>query len=391
MNILEIALFTIGGIYVLFNIILTAGVAAGSKSVKSENGKNKPSEPNVSVIVPARNEEQNIKRCLDSLEALDYPEDKLEIVIIDDNSDDNTASIVQNYCDRIKHFSLLSLNGSSESTGANNTGASTKNTGAGGKIAALKYGYQETSGDIILQTDADCAVPSGWIKTITSIMDKEVGIVGGAIMLDEYSKRNSWITRILSLAWLYLLGVGAGANGAGFPLSCFGNNLAVRRTAYEDAGGYDAIPFTFTEDFALFKSITRAGWRSSFSLKNTSVILSRPPDSLRNFINQRLRWATGGIKLAGPGIILLIAAFLLHLLVIAAVAFNISLSVLVTVIIVTGFSDFIFLATLTNKVNKSKLLLYFPLFEVYFFLSTTLFGLALPFVSSLKWKDRKYR
>ena len=384
MNILEIALFTIGGIYVLFNIILTAGVAAGSKSVKSENGKNKPSEPNVSVIVPARNEEQNIKRCLDSLEALDYPEDKLEIVIIDDNSDDNTASIVQNYCDRIKHFSLLSLQGSSESAGANNTGAS-------GKIAALKYGYQETSGDIILQTDADCAVPSGWIKTITSIMDKEVGIVGGAIMLDEYSKRNSWITRILSLDWLYLLGVGAGANGAGFPLSCFGNNLAVRRTAYEDAGGYDAIPFTFTEDFALFKSITRAGWRSSFSLKNTSVILSRPPDSLRNFINQRLRWATGGIKLAGHGIILLIAAFLLHLLVIAAVAFNISLSVLVTVIIVTGFSDFIFLATLTNKVNKSKLLLYFPLFEVYFFLSTTLFGLALPFVSSLKWKDRKYR
>ena len=384
MNILEIVLFTIGGIYVLFNIILTAGVAAGSKSVKNENGKNKPSEPNVSVIVPARNEEQNIKRCLDSLEALDYPEDKLEIVIIDDNSDDNTASIVQNYCDRIKHFSLLSLNGSSESAGA-------KSTGASGKIAALKYGYQETSGDIILQTDADCAVPSGWIKTITSIMDKEVGIVGGAIMLDEYSKRNSWITRILSLDWLYLLGVGAGANGAGFPLSCFGNNLAVRRTAYEDAGGYDAIPFTFTEDFALFKSITRAGWRSSFSLKNTSVILSRPPDSLRNFINQRLRWATGGIKLAGPGIILLIAAFLLHLLVIAAVAFNISLSVLVTVIIVTGFSDFIFLATLTNKVNKSKLLLYFPLFEVYFFLSTTLFGLALPFVSSLKWKDRKYR
>lgn len=391
MNILEIALITVGGIYVLFNIILTAGVAAGSKSVKSDNGKNKPSEPNVSVIVPARNEEQNIKRCLDSLEALDYPEDKLEIVIIDDNSDDSTASIVQNYCDRIKHFSLLSLNGSSESGSPKNTGANTENTGASGKIAALKYGYKETSGEIILQTDADCAVPSGWIKTITSNMEKEVGIVGGAVILDEYSKRNSWITRILSLDWLYLLGVGAGANGAGFPLSCFGNNLAVRKTAYEDAGGYDAIPFTFTEDFALFKSITRAGWRGSFSLEESSVIFSRPPDSFRDFINQRLRWATGGIKLAGPGIILLIAAFLLHLLVIAAVAFSISLSVLLTVIMVTGFSDFIFLSTLTNKVNKSKLLLYFPLFEIYFFLSTTLFGLILPFVSSLKWKDRKYR
>lgn len=369
MTMFEILLIVAAGIYVVLSVLLTIGLKKKSR-VHSDY------EPPVSIVIPVRNEEENIERCLISLEALEYPRDKLEIIVVDDHSDDNTASIVQSFSERNPTISLISL--------------SEQKNSESGKIAALAQGYSFSSGEIILQTDADCVVPQRWVCSMVSRFEDGVGIVGGMTILDTFHRINTCFTQMQSLDWMYLLGVGAGASGIGIPLSCFGNNLAVRRAAYESAGGYESLPFTFTEDFAVFRAITRSGWNAAYSLEEDSLIQSLPPKTFRAFLNQRLRWASGGIKLAGAGIVFLAAAFLLHFLVIISIVFNVSPLYWTAAICTASVFDFIFLYILAKKVNRIKLLLYFPLLELYYYLYTTVFGLLMPFISSLSWKGRKY-
>lgn len=368
----EILLIAAAGIYAVSSVLLTIGLMKKSR-IRSDY------EPTVAIVIPVRNEEENIERCLTSLKALEYPGDKLETVIVDDHSDDNTASIVQSFSERNSTISLVSM---SEQNPAERDES--------GKIAALAQGYRVSDGEIILQTDADCAVPRQWIRSMVSRFEDGVGIVGGMTILDTFRGINTCFTQMQSLDWMYLLGVGAGASGIGIPLSCFGNNLAVRRTAYEAAGGYESIPFTFTEDFAVFQAITRSGWNAAYSLEEGSLIRSLPPKTLRAFLNQRLRWASGGIKLAGAGLVFLAAAFLLHFLVIISIVFSVSPLYWTAAICTASIFDFIFLYILAKKVNRIELLLYFPLLELYYYLYTTVFGLLMPFISSLSWKGRKY-
>ena len=368
----EILLIAAAGIYSVLSLLLTIGLMKKSQ-IRSNY------EPRVSIVIPARNEEGNIERCLSSLEELEYPRDKLEIVVVDDHSDDNTASIVQSFSKRNPIISLVSLSGGNPAE-----------RDESGKIASLARGYHFSSGEIVLQTDADCVVPPRWIRSMVSRFEDGVGIVGGMTILDMFHRINTCFTQMQSLDWMYLLGVGAGASGIDIPLSCFGNNLSVRRAAYEGIGGYDSIPFTFTEDFALFQAITRSGWNAAYSLEEDSLIRSLPPKTFRAFLNQRLRWAFGGIKSAGTGLVFLASAFLLHILVIISIVFSVSPLYWTAALCITIVFDFIFLYILVKKVNMIKLLLYFPLLELYYYLYTTIFGLLMPFISSLSWKGRKY-
>ncbi len=366
----EIFLIAVTILYVGIGVLLSIG-AARKQSSRMDY------EPVVSVIVPARNEEENIGNCLQSLCRIDYPTRKLQIIVVDDNSEDKTASVVREYCTSEKNVSLLTLSSDDHS--------------GPGKISALACGYKYAEGEIIFQTDADCEVSEGWIKNMLTVFGGNVGIVGGMILPQPPPEKKTCFIDVQTLDLMYLLGVGAGANALGIPLSCFGNNLAIRRKAYDAVGGYESVPFTFTEDFAIFQAIARAGWNTGFALTEFSLVYSRPPRVFSEFINQRLRWAVGGIKLAGKGGVLLIAAFVFHLAIPIAVIIEANAMVVVSSVAAAAVADLMLLTNLAKRVGKMPVLWSFLLFEVYFFLYTSVFGLVVPFAKSLKWKGRKYR
>ncbi|MFC1513379.1 glycosyltransferase [candidate division KSB1 bacterium] len=357
------------GVYTLFSILLIAGVIVRDKKCLDIT-------PDVSIIIPARNEEKNLKRCLESLEKLNYPKEKLEIIIVNDHSTDNTCKIAESFCERNGHFSLLNLSDHTEAEK--------------GKISALKAGFSNTQGEIVLQTDADCRVQPDWVNAMISRFKENTGIVGGVTLIETKNKINACFGYLQSLDWLYLIGVGAGAYRIGIPLSSFGNNIAIRRMAYSDAGGYEKIPFTFTEDFAIFRNIIKSGWKASYSLENNSVVQSLSPENIKSFINQRLRWTAGGIKLAGMGVLLLLSAFILHILVPAGLLLNDITGLSLKIFSLTFLLDLIFLSVLSLKTKRAGLLLIFPVFELYYYLYTTVLGLIFPFSTTLSWKERKY-
>ena len=113
----------------------------------------------ISVIIPARNEENNIAACLDSLAEQDYPKDLLEIIVADDHSTDETAGIVNRYAGS----GIILLELKKEMTDSPQT--------SGSKKAAITAAIKKSTGTLIITTDADCLFPKKWLRTLVSFYE----------------------------------------------------------------------------------------------------------------------------------------------------------------------------------------------------------------------------
>lgn len=363
----------IGIIYFILGASLTVGVI---KTTTPKIDLEDQDLPLVTVIVAARNEENSIRKCIDSIIDLDYPSEKLDIVIINDHSEDETDVIVRSFQEKNQNLKYLDLTGD-ESKGF-------------GKANALAEGFKLCSGEFVFQTDADCTVPKSWIQNSLKHFDESVGIVGGMTIVDP-KLINRHFDKIQSVDWMYLLGVGGGSIELGVPLSCIGNNLIVRKAAYESVGGYEKIPSTVTEDFAIFQNIVRSGWKAGYTINEESLIYTEPEKTVVDFLRQRARWAAGGVKLAGRGIVLLAAAYLLHLGVLISPFIGASFYHVIFAVFCSFLADYIFLFAIGKKLNKLNLLENFFSFELYFYFSTTFMGMFFPFVTEIIWKGRKLK
>lgn len=327
--------------------------------------------PSATVIVAARNEEANILRCLESLEKLDYPEEKLSIIIVDDNSDDKTGEIISRFIQGKPKFRKLV---SPPAQGS-----------LRGKANAIHCAVGQAEGEIILTTDADCAVSPGWARTIASYYTDDVGSVYGYT-----GQRASGIfSGIQNLDFLYLLGVAAGAINFGKPLSCIGNNMSYRRSAYIEAGGYAAIPFSVTEDFELLFAISRLKkYNIIYPLDRNAYVESFPCSTIRQLYWQKVRWGRGGMNSPLRGFVVMAAGFLASLGVLISPFF---FSYVVLAMIFLKFAaDFLFLFVILQSLHRISSLRYFIFFELYFIFYVLALPVAVLFRKKIIWKGREF-
>lgn len=234
--------------------------------------------PVVSVLVPARNEARTIRQTLESLANLDYPIDQLEILIGNDDSEDETAQIVADFIQSHAHFQLITIPKSKK-----------KVAGKAGVLAILA---QKAQGEFLFMTDADTALPSTWIKTILPYFEQNMGIITGFTI----ARPTNFFAKMQSLDWLIGLGLIQVASDLGLPMTSVGNNVAVRTEAYHQTGGYEKIPFSVTEDYALFQAIIKLNYGFK-NLKNREVFaFTKPEKNLSDLLKQRIRWASGAME-----------------------------------------------------------------------------------------------
>ena len=119
----------------------------------------------VSIIIPARNEEENIVSCLDSIKDISYPADKWELIVVDDRSEDATFRIAKAYEDKIQNFKVLRIKYKAPSP----------------KKYAIETAIKEASGDIIFTTDADCMPQKEWISEMVKYFNPGTAMVIGNI------------------------------------------------------------------------------------------------------------------------------------------------------------------------------------------------------------------
>ncbi len=237
--------------------------------------------PAISILVAARNEEHNILHCMESLHALDYPKDKTEIIIGNDLSTDSTKEIIEEYIKDKPHFRCVSL-----------TGDEFPNTKGKARVLAVLAALAK--GKVLLITDADIFVNPHWAKgMVNALLSTKSGMVAGVTNI----KAHNFFTRFQQVDWLYFMGIFYTFSTIKRPISAVGNNMALLREAYEATGGYETIPFSITEDYALFKAVRAKGYTSRQLMNSDTLLYSKPMDTMMGLLKQRKRWLVGGFDL----------------------------------------------------------------------------------------------
>lgn len=327
--------------------------------------------PFISVLLAVRNEEENITECLKALSKTDWPANKIEFLVGNDQSEDRTAELVRTFQKKDPRFRLFEIR---ENLGL-----------ARGKANVLAHLTHEAKGSFFCITDADIRVPETWIKGLVGTWEKGTGTVNGVTMV----KGESWFSRFQCIDWINAFGMVRVVTKHGIPVSAVGNNMLISRESYFSTGGYEHITFSVTEDLRLFQETIKKGWNYKNLLQPEVLAFTEPVKSLAGFLNQRKRWTTGAVQL--PRILL----FVLSLQ-------SLSLPFLLMVILYPLEGLFLWLLQTTlryiftslclRKVGKPEYRKFIPLFIILQpllgFLQILNFNFYQP--GQLDWKGRTY-
>ena len=225
-------------IFSVFLIILALGTLRSWKIHDSE-------KLNYSIVIACRNEEHNLPILFDSLTKLDYPIDKFEVIIVDDASTDNSFNLIKAYCEKQMNASFFQIKEKSKEYL--------------GKKAALKLATENAKFEILLFTDADCLLKTNWISSYNNYFSKETGFVAGSYEVTDASSFQRFCNQISSAIYACTIGLG-------FPFSAAGGNMAVRKDAFLEVGGYEKIRKNLAgDDKQLLNLIKSTSWEIRYN------------------------------------------------------------------------------------------------------------------------------
>ncbi len=240
---------------------------------------NKKSPENAfSILVPFRNEVQNLPDLLDSFSTLHFPNSNFELIFIDDFSTDNSSKIIENWHKENSSIQLKLITNNQKSL-------SPKKEALSKAIGIAKYEW-------IITTDADCCVPMNWLKTLDQfIQTHDAAMVIGAVKLRESS---NVFVHFQKLEILSLQGTTIGTFGCKLPFMCNGANFAYTKKLFAELHGYvNNNNIGSGDDVFLLQKAVRICPEKVFYLKNSDfVVETKAEKTLYNLIQQRIRWAS---------------------------------------------------------------------------------------------------
>lgn len=220
--------------------------------------------PLVSIIVPARDEEEDMAAILQDLHAQAYPRDRMEVLVVDDGSTDRTAVIVEGMMRSWPGLRLL-------------------RSDAPGKKAAITTGVNAAKGEVVLLTDADVRCGPQRVRSIAAHWSKEQSDL---IILPVWTEGHGLIGRIQEDEQAALLGMSMTTASL-----AYGANLAFARVAFHSIGGYQGDRFASGDDVFLLQGMKEAGKKITSLFSVEAAVSATAEPSLRAAILQRLRWA----------------------------------------------------------------------------------------------------
>lgn len=337
-------------------------------------------KPFVSVIVPFRNETEVILNCLKSLESQNYPEDKYELLFIDDFSDDDSIRKLTSEKQR-PSTKILSLPDEYEKLSP--------------KKRSIKYGIQNAVGEIILTTDADCLHQKDWLASMVSAFDESTGFVSGPV---KFSETKNLFGKIQQLEFAGLVLTGAGLIGDGSATICNAANIAYRKDAFNFVDGYeDNQHLSSGDDEFLMQKIAKTGkYKVQFLFSEEAIVETEANRYVRDFAQQRKRWASKGLFYNDKILILkliLIYFFFLSLpvqLLLGLIMHPIFLSSLLVMVLGKVFLEYLILRKGIPLLYRSIAIHLFIIAEMLHVPYILVSGLAGAF-GHFEWKGRKLK
>jgi cellulose synthase/poly-beta-1,6-N-acetylglucosamine synthase-like glycosyltransferase len=337
----------------------------------------------ISVIIPARNEAANISYCVQSILAQDYPKELLEIIVVDDHSEDSTADIVTAFKEaNVKCIKLAEHVYGDEQLVAY-------------KKKALSVGIAHARGQLIVTTDADCTMGDQWLRNIAAIYEKERPVMIVAPV--DFTSNERGIEIFQSLDFMSMQGITAASHKLKLGNMSNGANLAFEKHAYEQVNGYAGIDHLASgDDYLLMMKMHKAfPERISYLKAKDAIVMTAPQPDMNSFLQQRIRWASKSGKYDDKKMTAILGFIYLYnlslfILFIAGFFNNYFFITSIAHLGAKAAIELIYLFPVAGFFGKRKQLFLFPFFQPAHVGYIVVAGL-LGFAGVYKWKGRKVR
>jgi biofilm PGA synthesis N-glycosyltransferase PgaC len=340
--------------------------------------ENEPLNPipklTISILVAVRNEPFTLPLLLSDLSRQNYPPELFEIIVIDDHSDTKLSFVpeVRDYPG--SNLRLYDLPDNRL-----------------GKKEALLEGAKYSKGEILLFTDADCRVSPDWIRShAEKYLQEQPGLIIGLV---DFQTEKNFFQAFSRIDFLSMVISSAGCAGLKKPVLCNGANLSVRKELYTNLSHQLRNSIFSGDDVFLLHAVKKLkNEKISVLKKHDSIVKSKPPVNFREFIHQRLRWASKSKNYSDRDTIALASLVLLTnlFLVVAAILCLLSDRILVftALLLIKTTADLILLSSGLKFFGGMKQLFLLPLFEILYPFYVLFFGFGSLFLK-ISWKGRK--
>ncbi len=343
----------------------------------------------VSIIIAARNEEKVIAACLASITKQTYPANLFEIILVDDHSTDATVSIAESF--RTNNLKIIQLH--------NFDGIAKLNSY---KKKAIEKAIEIAKGSLVITTDADCMVPKKWLETIVDFFrQKDTVFIAAPVVYADPLPGDPAFIKLLkifqSLDFMTLQGITGASVYKRFHNMCNGANLAYTKDAFNEVEGFKNIDnIASGDDMLLMHKIQKVHPGKIAFLKSADVIVeTQPASSLKEFMNQRIRWASKADSYTDYKItsVLLLVYMLNAWILITGLASFFSLIYLylfLLLIILKTSVELFFIYPVAKFFRKQKLLWWFIPAQPFHIIYTIVAGWLGKF-GSYSWKGRRVK
>ena len=343
------------------------------------------SKTTFTIVIPFRNEAKNLSQLLESISQLNYPKNLFEVILVNDESDDDSVKIIK---DIVSKRPFDCAQGDIKVVQNNRISNSPKKDAITSAITVSNHSW-------IITTDADCMLPKYWLDAFDEFI--QTNTVNCIVAPVTYNMQQSFFNRFQTLDVLSLQGATIGGFGINYPFLCNGANFAYRKSEFKVLNGFDGNTEIASGDdiFLLEKFKIKDAKKVHYLKSEKAIVTTNPVSSLKELIQQRLRWASktskssnGFSKLVG---VLVFLANLLCVLMIPMVIFNVlTLKAALALFIIKFSIDFLLLYKTSRFFNQETVLfsylfssVIYPFFSVYIVLLSSF--------KSYSWKGRTFR
>ncbi|HEX5153817.1 MAG TPA: glycosyltransferase [Parafilimonas sp.] len=336
-----------------------------------------------SIIIPARNEEQNIEACIQTILNNDYPRNLFEIIVADDFSTDATPEIVQRLQKTLSNIQLISLKNLID-----------ENINSY-KKRAIELAIAQSKYEWIVTTDADCEVPQSWLQLFDAYIQKHERVFVAAPVM--FHCDNSFLSIFQCLDFLSLQGITAASVYAGAHSMCNGANLAYKKSAFWEVGGFkNADHIASGDDMLLMHKIKmRYPELIGYLFSGKAIVSTAPMHDWKGFLNQRIRWASKATSYKDKRVflVLLLVYFtnlsLLILFIICCFRPQVFL-IWLLFILTKALFEMPFMYNVSKFFSLQRLMIWFILMQPFHILYTVISGWLGRF-GTYRWKGRKVK
>ncbi len=337
-----------------------------------------------SIIIPARDEEENIQSCLQTVLQQHYPADLFEVIVINDHSTDQTESIIRLLQQEYANLQLINLTDHLQGARINAY-----------KKKAIELAIGQSVGTWIVTTDADCKVTDHWLSAMDAYIraNQPVFIAAPVMFTDDHS----FLSVFQLLDFISLQGITAAAVSAGYHTMCNGANIAYRKDVFDEVGRFSGIDHIASGDdmLLMYKIKQKYPGRLGYLFCKEAIVTTAPMPDWESFLNQRIRWASKADTYRDKTIFWTLA-----------LVYAVNLLLLVLLLISpfreNGFSCWLLLAGCKTLIElslmipvarfyrQSRALLWFPLMQPVHIMYTVIAGWLGKF-GTYHWKGRKVK